>query len=537
MATQKTASPKTTEKMNKPLRSPVDVAREAFQSLATRKVAPTPEAYRAAYEEIAGAATGTDPGGVLASFAQTLSRLPGEAGRLGQRLVQACDIRDWTEYSIALNALGEQYLAPRAGAQVGALTQLDSGREYINDTRKDAMLRELLARLLSFNIASFLSEAPELSREAKTLATDLRNAFSEAAMTEVAARIKQLSFQIELQCDDIAQQQELLLRLFQLLLENIHALLDKGSWLSGQIANVQDLISGPISQTSVADATRSLKEVIYKQGLLKETINEEKITVKNLMLNFVDQLGSIVNSTSSYHKSIGAYSEKVGSATNIGDLNSVLNGIMRETRTAQYDALKARDEMVYARQEVQKAEARVQSLESQLVQMSELVREDQLTGSLNRRGLDETLTREITAANRRGTPLCIALLDLDDFKRLNDTHGHSAGDEVLIHLVKVIKDTLRKLDVIARFGGEEFLIVLPETPPDEAMATITRVQRELTKRIFMHNQEKLLITFSAGIALMAQGESQGDMIKRADAALYRAKAAGKNRIVMANPPV
>jgi diguanylate cyclase len=522
--------------MNKPQRSPVDIAREAFQSLATRKVSPTPEAYRAAYDDIAGASSATDPGSVLAGFAQTLTRLPGEAGRLGQRLAQASDVRDWQEYGIALNALGEQYLAPRAGAAVGMMAAVDSTREYIHDTKKDAILRELLARVLSFNIASFLSEAPELAKEAKTLAQDLKNAFSEATMLDVASRVKQLSFRIELQSDDIAQQQELLLRLFQLLLENIHALLEKGSWLSGQIANVQELLSGPISQTSLADATRSLKEVIYKQGLLKETLNEEKITVKNLMINFVDHLGRIAASTSTYHESIGAHSVKVGQASNIGDLNAVLNDIMRETRTAQYDALKARDEMIFARQEVQKAEARVQSLESQLVQMSELVREDQLTGSLNRRGLDETLTREITAANRRGTPLCIALLDLDDFKRLNDTHGHSAGDEVLVHLVKVIKDTLRKLDVIARFGGEEFLIVLPETPPEEAMSTITRVQRELTKRIFMHNREKLLITFSAGIALMAQGEGQSDMIKRADAALYRAKNAGKNRIVMANPP-
>jgi diguanylate cyclase len=522
--------------MNKPQRSTVDIAREAFQSLATRKVAPTPEAYRAAYEEIAGQSGNADPGSVLANFAQTLSRLPGEAGRLGQRLAQAADVRDWDDYSLTLSTLSELYLAPKAGALVGAMAPLDTSREFINDTRKDAILRELLARLLTFNIASFLSEAPELAREAKTLAQDLKNAFSEATIMDVASRVKQLSFQIELKSDDITQQQELLMRLFQLLLENIHALLEKGSWLSGQIANVQDLIAGPISQTSLADATRSLKEVIYKQGLLKDTLNEEKITVKNLMLNFVDHLGKIVTSTSSYHESIGAYSAKVGKASNMGDLNAVLNDIMRETRTAQYDALKARDEMVYARQEVQKAEARVQSLESQLVQMSELVREDQLTGSLNRRGLDETLTREISAANRRGTPLCIALLDLDDFKRLNDTHGHSAGDEVLIHLVKVIKDTLRKLDVIARFGGEEFLIVLPETPPEEAMSTITRVQRELTKRIFMHNREKLLITFSAGIALMGQGEGQSDMIKRADAALYRAKNAGKNRIVMANPP-
>jgi diguanylate cyclase len=515
--------------MNKPQRSTVDIAREAFQSLATRKVAPTPEAYRAAYEEFAGQFGNTDPGAVLAVFAQSLVRLPGEAGRLGQRLTQASEMRDWDDYSNTLSAITEQYLMPRAGALVGAMAPLDPNREFINDTRKDAILRELLSRLLSFNIASFLvGDAPELAKEAKRLGQELKTAFSEAAIMDVAGRVKQLSFQIELKSDDITQQQDLLMRLFQLLLDNIHALLEKGSWLSGQIANVQDLIAGPINQTSLGDATRSLKEVIYKQGLLKDTLNEEKITVKNLMLNFVDNLGKIVTSTSSYHETIGAYSEKVGKASSIGDLNAVLNDIMKETRSAQYDALKARDEMNYAR---------VQTLESQLVQMSEMVREDQLTGSLNRRGLDETLTREIIAANRRGTPLCIALLDLDDFKRLNDTHGHSAGDEVLIHLVKVVKDTLRRLDVIARFGGEEFLIVLPETPPEEAMLTITRVQRELTKRIFMHNREKLLITFSAGIAMMAQGEGQSEMIKRADTALYRAKNAGKNRIVMANPPV
>ena len=102
--------------------------------------------------------------------------------------------------------------------------------------------------------------------------------------------------------------------------------------------------------------------------------------------------------------------------------------------------------------------------------MSELVREDQLTGSLNRRGLDDVFERERARADRRGTPLCIAMLDLDDFKRLNDTYGHLAGDDALSHLVKVVKDTLRSMDVIARFGGEEFLILLPETTVEAAAA-------------------------------------------------------------------
>jgi len=92
---------------------------------------------------------------------------------------------------------------------------------------------------------------------------------------------------------------------------------------------------------------------------------------------------------------------------------------------------------------------------------------------------------------------------------------------------------LRKLDVIARFGGEEFLVLLPETSPAEAMQIITRVQRELTKRIFMHDSQRLLITFSAGVAYRAPGENQSDLVKRADVALYKAKHAGKNRVVMA----
>jgi diguanylate cyclase len=125
------------------------------------------------------------------------------------------------------------------------------------------------------------------------------------------------------------------------------------------------------------------------------------------------------------------------------------------------------------------------------------------------------------------------VLDLDDFKKLNDTYGHIAGDSALKHLVKVVKDTLRSMDVIARFGGEEFVILLPETTVDAAVATMTRLQRELTRHFFMHENEKLLITFSAGVALRRQGEDQAALVKRADGAMYTAKKTGKNRVVVA----
>jgi len=518
----------------KSAQSPVDIAREAFQQLATRRVAPTPEAYREAYDEIAGNNSGVKPETVLAAFAVHLTQQPGDIGKLGQRLSTSIDSSDWKEYSEELDNFVEQYFPSRNLVPHGELVPIDLERQFIRDSKKEKMLREVLARVLIFNLASLLQDAPDLVLESKTIGNDLKTAFSEQAMNDVIGRLKQMSFQIELKSEDIAQQQELLMRLFQLLLENIHGLLEKGSWLSSQITAVQELITGPISKTSLADATKTLKEVIYKQGLLKNTLSEEKVTAKNLMLTFVDRLSAMVSTTDNYHKTITGFSQQISQASDISDLNSVLTGIMNATKDAQDEALRSRDEMINARQEMQKAEARIQALESQLVHMGELVREDQLTGSLNRRGMDESLEREVINAERRNTPLCIALLDLDDFKRINDTHGHATGDEVLVHLVNVVKDTLRKLDVIARFGGEEFLVLLPETEPTEAMQIITRVQRELTKRIFMHNTQRLLITFSAGVAYRAAGENQADLIKRADVALYKAKNAGKNRVVLAD---
>ncbi len=403
----------------------------------------------------------------------------------------------------------------------------------MDESRQMQMLRELLTRTLTLAVGSLLRSTPALQEESERLAEAVRDARTEPALLDISTRLKQLCFKVELKSEDMAEEHELLLRLFKLLLENVSELLDDDSWLSGQISSVQDLLAGPITHSALMDATRSLKEVIYKQSMLKHSLAEAKVTVKNMMMTFVDRLGAVATSAGNFHQKIDQYSQKISQARGIIELNGILKDVMRDTKLAQEEALRSRDEMMAARHEVQDAETRIHDLESQLVQMSELVREDQLTGSLNRRGLDDVLEREMSRAERRKSPLCIAMLDLDDFKRLNDTHGHSAGDQALIHLVKVVKDTLRTLDVIARFGGEEFMIVLPETALQDAMQTVTRVQRELTKQIFMYDNQRLLITFSAGVALRAPGEDQAAMIKRADEALYKAKRAGKNRVVAA----
>jgi diguanylate cyclase len=514
--------------------NPAEIAREAFRRLATRRIAPTPDAYRDIYNEIAGVPApaipaappaGADPGAenVLSGFAHRLADTPGELAEIGVRLNRAVKQRDWDGYARSLSQLAEKHLR-RHTHPVMAL-----GVEG-NDARQ---LRDLLSRTLSFAVAALLPAGSPLADEAESLGTAVRTAHDEAALHEIGARLKELCFQIELKSGDAAEQQELLLRLFKLLLENVSELLDDDSWMRGQIAAVQDLIAGPLDHRALEDATRSLKDVIYRQGQLKHGIADVKATMKNMMMTFIDRLGSVAASTGDYQEKISGFSDRIRGAANIEELNFVLEEVLRETRAVQAEALASRDRMVAAHQEVQEAEARIKDLEAKLQHMSELVREDQLTGSLNRRGLDDVFERESARADRRGTPLCMALLDLDNFKKLNDTYGHLAGDRALRHLVKVVKDTLRSMDVIARFGGEEFLILLPETDVEAAAAAMVRVQRELTKHFFLHENEKMLITFSCGVALRHQNEDQASLMARADNAMYKAKTSGKNRVVIA----
>ena len=516
-----------------PGENPAEIAREAFKRLATRRIAPTPQNYTIIYNEVAGivepapVAAETVPHqaleDMLTAFATKLHDSPGELHEFGRRFQRAAKASDWESYSRGLAQLVDKHFRKANSIElVGAVESPESKQ-----------IRDMLARTLTFAVASLLDGSPALVAEAESLGAAVKIAANEDALADLAVRLKQLCYQIDIKKGDVAEQQELLMRLFKLLLGNVSELLDEDSWIRGQVDVVQNLIAGPIDPRSLEDATRSLKEVIYKQGQLKHSLSDVKGTVKNMMMTFIDRLSSVVTTTGDFSEKIGGFSEKISHADNITDLNTILDDVLRETRAIQTEALQSRDRMILARQEVQEAEQRIHSLEAKLQHMSELVREDQLTGSLNRRGLDDVFEREAARSDRRGTPLCIALLDLDDFKRLNDTYGHQAGDSALKHLVSIVKETLRTMDVIARFGGEEFLILLPETTVEAASQTMTRLQRELTKHFFLHENEKVLITFSAGVALRQPNEDQAALVKRADQAMYEAKKTGKNRVVVA----
>jgi diguanylate cyclase len=392
-------------------------------------------------------------------------------------------------------------------------------------------LQELVAQVLEHGLASRLTQFPDLREQTQKLAKMARTANSAAALEKLGKELKKFWFQLELRGEDDAVILDGLLKLLRLLIDNINELvLDGDQWLHGQIAVVQEIISNPLNPRMLYDAERGLKEVMFKQGTLKHSLDEAKAILKNMIATFVDRLGEMSDSTGGYHDKIEEYSHKLRQAEGITQMNDILGDILRDTKNMQLDIKRTRDELIQARHEVEAAENKVRQLEAELEQVSEKVREDQLTGALNRHGMEDAFHRELSHAERTGAPFSVALLDIDNFKRLNDTYGHQAGDAALVHLTKVIREIVRPTDEVARYGGEEFLVMMPDTDLDGGVQVVTRLQRELTKRFFLHNNERLLITFSAGVALRSPGEMPDSMIARADAAMYKAKLAGKNRV-------
>jgi diguanylate cyclase len=306
--------------------------------------------------------------------------------------------------------------------------------------------------------------------------------------------------------------------------------------LGAQVAVIHELLAKPLTPNRLYEVEAAFKEIVARQRTLRQGLDEAQSTLKGMLTLFIDRLGGLVDTTSGYSNKIETYADRLEQTHTIGDLQSLLNELMQDTRAMHIDITQSRDELIAAKAKAEEADQRVTELELQLRLVSEKIREDQLTGALNRRGFKESFDAEVARIERSGKPLCVALLDLDNFKKLNDLQGHQAGDEALIHLVQVIKDILRPTDIIARYGGEEFVVLLPDTVLTEAAKTMRRVQRELTKRFFLHNNERLLITFSAGVTRYIPGELREDAIERADRGMYDAKKAGKNQVVVIDPP-
>ncbi len=506
-------------------KKPFEIARETLRQLTARKLAPTPVNYQSIYNEIAGTPNVQSfPEEPLRQIAQALPvKNPGQEKQKGL-FEYAIGQRNWAGVQNALLAY--------AGFSTPSPALADSAPAPPADKASPALTPEFLeqiARLVENTLPALGADDARFAEQVTRLLEAMRQ--PGADLPAVKLMLGNFSHRLSFAAEEQAEIKVTLLNLLHLIIKNIGELSLDDRWLKGQIDVLMQAATPPLTLRRLDDVERRLKDVIFKQTEAKGRALEAQEQMRQMLATFIERLSQMTETSSAYYGKIEEAARLMEQARTLEEIAPVLKDVMGATRTVARDMQSSRDELRAMREKTHATEAELAKLHQELDRVSAQARHDTLTGALNRKGLDEALEREMSSVQRKETPLCVALLDIDNFKQLNDSKGHEIGDAALAHLATVARECMRPQDTLARYGGEEFVILLPDTTLDNGIEAMTRLQRELTRRIFLGGSEKILITFSAGVAQLAPGETGSVAIKRADQAMYLAKRAGKNRVL------
>ena len=501
-------------------KKPAEIAKEVFRLLADRKLLPTPDNYEKVYLEIQGLSVKPEPFPADA-LRKVVLTLPAQDAILAKSVASLEDAISQSNWAALRNSLLDYVTkVENAAASSGA-----SGPKTSQE------IREQVARLIEHIRPALGDDDPRLNEQIKELVALLRNASADSGA--IKAALSNFNLRASFVGEEQAAVRLTLLHLLNLVFENISALGIEDRWLVGQVDALMEATKPPLNLKRLDDVKRKLQDVIVKQAEAKQRSLEAQAQIKLMLATFIERLSQMTDTTGQFRAEIDTFAKVVEEADALEEIGPALQSVLSATRSMEESARQVGDELKTIRSRAMKAEEEIIKLQSELDKASVQARLDPLTGALNRRGLDEAFAREVQAARRKGSTLCLAMLDIDNFKLLNDRLGHESGDAALTHLVAVARASIRPQDTLARFGGEEFVILLPDTQMQHGVEAVQRLQRELTKHLFLQNNERLLITFSAGVAQLGQEESADDAVKRADHAMYLAKRAGKNRVFAA----
>ncbi|MGQ0710338.1 MAG: diguanylate cyclase [Rhodoferax sp.] len=501
-------------------KKPFEIARETLKQLTARKLVPTPLNYQNIYNEIAGIPQiQAFPSDTLREIVRALPvKTPGQQRQKGL-LESAVERMSWESLKTALIGYG-------------GFASSDADTDSARPVSAPALTQEFfaqIARLIDFARPALGEEDDRFVAQTDMLLKAMRQ--SQVDAVAVKLMLAQYADRLAYNAEDQAEIKKTLLKLLHLVFENIAELSVEEQWLKGQMEALMGAAQPPLSLRRLDEVERRLRDVIFKQKDAKGRMLQAQDEMRQMLATFVDRLSEMSQSTGSFQSKLEESARAIESARSLEEIAPVLKEVVNATRAMAEQSEHSNTELQAMREHAAQAQTELAKLHQELDRVSAQARHDPLTGALNRKGLDEAAEREMSTMRRKSQALCVALLDIDNFKQLNDRLGHDTGDEALKHLAGVARQCMRPQDTLARYGGEEFVILLPDTEQPHAIEVMTRLQRELTTRFFMAGTEKILITFSAGVAQVGADEGSAEAIKRADQAMYLAKRAGKNRVV------
>ncbi|MBW8828768.1 MAG: diguanylate cyclase [Burkholderiales bacterium] len=471
------------------------------------------------------------------SLQRVLGGSRGDASRLQQRLRQL--VASWESEApegATEGVSGETMPAPlSADSQLAALGIESQPMPLGGDTGPEVIesaVREW-NRVLGCLDGTVRQALPTTEKDSLTLAEAIADATRRIQMKGASPLLADELNRLCQRADRVLQHRhhlvEQLGNLCRELAAGLTDLAEDDSWAKGQCNAMQLRIEEGLTARGVKSVSQLLHFTRERQGQLRAERERARDALKGLINRMLSELNELGSQTGRFHDSVGRYADVIEKADSLESLTGVVREMVEESRTVQSLVAHTQKKLQDEHTKASDLTDRVNELESELRRLSEEVSTDQLTQISNRRGLLQAFEVEKSRMERTGATLCVGLLDIDNFKRLNDELGHNVGDEALRSLASVVSRTLRPTDLTARYGGEEFVVLLPDTPVEEGQVILTRLQRSLSGGLFMHEQKQIFVTFSAGVTTFRLGERIEDALERADQALYEAKRTGKNR--------
>ncbi|WP_298290965.1 GGDEF domain-containing protein [Thiomonas sp.] len=322
-----------------------------------------------------------------------------------------------------------------------------------------------------------------------------------------------------------------LVDLARLLLDHLGELVPQ-PWVGVQAGAIRDQLQAPLQPQQVEQAQNAVRDLLMRHSVLRKSEDDAHNTAKALIDLLVRKLGDYAAEGGEYNARLEQRLARLQASTEWDEIRQLVQEVLDDSRSMQQRSGELGAHLAEAQRQAQAAQERIRALEGELEQASQQLQQDPLTGALNRRGLDAEFERMRTRAARQGLPLAMALLDLDHFKAVNDTYGHDVGDAVLKALVALAKRLVRPSDRVARLGGEEFMLLLPDAPAQQALLVVQRLLAAFSEQTLVHDAagRRVPLSFSAGVAQLCADETFAAIYQRVDAALLRAKQAGRNRV-------
>lgn len=268
-------------------------------------------------------------------------------------------------------------------------------------------------------------------------------------------------------------------------------------------------------------------EAEAEEGRQAESLAEGRRVVEDLLESLALFVREMVDNNTSYTSRMADHKASLKRAMTLAGLQEIQRLLLEEIEGMQASSENYRAQLDSARRTIQEQQERIRRSEA-------AAKVDFLTRLANRRAFEQRLSEELERVRRYGGTFSLILMDIDEFKKVNDEFGHPAGDRVLKFIAGVLNEKVRTTDFVSRYGGEEFAVLLPETSVDRALVVAEKIRKTLQNSSLLHGKTKIKVTVSAGVGgVKPDGESLADLVARVDAALYQAKKKGRNCVEQA----